>query len=220
MHPVVQTLHRLKGHLLTYLDYGIFLDINATITDTSVYAESRLDHVVVTNPDVRVCNEIRRLCTSRPIVHVLNIDVTKVEGMIQLQSFLSGKKLQMIFWRYYADVDDMSRLLTILNGILDEQRTIHVVLADKEICAQYRTTNQIGYFASNVVFSDKGYECSTVVPSITITDMIQALSTHFRYMHVERLSSTALTHHVNLTPYDRDLADVHSIICMVSKLAV
>ena len=218
MHPVFETIQKLKSHLLTFTTGGVFLDINATIADTGVYADSQLDHVVVTNPDKRVCDEIKRLCTSRPQVHVLNIDITTIMGMILLQSFLSGTKLQMIFWRYQKDVSDIERLLRILNGLLDEEKTIHVALTDKDICVQYQTTRQIGFNASNVVFSDRGYECSTSIPSLTIIEMLTHMSNYFRYAHVERLSTTARNHAINLTPCERDLSNVHSIICMVSRV--
>ena len=220
MNSVFGITHKLKSHLLTFLSEGILLDINGTISDTIVYADSQLDHVVVTNSDESVCKEIQRICTSRPRVHVLNIDVTTMCGMIQLQSFLSGTKIQMIFWRYHKDICNIKKFLRILNGLLDEERTIHVVLADKDVCVQYQTTRQIHLNASNVVFSDRGYESSTVIPSLTITEMITHMSEHFRYAHVESLLTTANNHGINLTPCDMDLASVHAVVCMVSKVFV
>lgn len=218
VNPVFTTITKLKAHLLTFVTGGIFLDINGTVSDIGIYADSTLDYVVVTNADPNVCKEIQRLCTSRPVVHVLNIDVTTIHGIIQLQIMLSRQKVQMVFWRFHKDVEDLDRAFRILNGLMEEQRTIHVVIPDRDLFFQYRKTKRIGTNATNIAFLDRGYECSTYPPQLTMTDLLIHMSKKFNYTHTERLSHTAAFHGINLLPCEKDLAHVHSVVCMTSKV--
>lgn len=221
MHPLFESVLRLKSHLLTFVSKGVFLDINGTLSDLEIYAGSEVDIVIVTHPDITVCKEMERLSTSRPKVFAIPIDLSTRRGIIDLHTYMCGADLKMVFWRYTSECTDINDVLTTLNGLMKEETTLHILFVDKNICNQYQKSRCLGVDASKFVLLDRGSELVCKIPQITVEDIIESLVfCDFRVNHMERLLSTSQTQGVNLTPSNQALANTHVIICSNTKVKI
>tara|TARA_A100001015_G_C15015860_1_gene725474 strand:- start:682 stop:1368 length:687 start_codon:yes stop_codon:yes gene_type:complete len=221
VHPLNECVQRLKAHILTFVPNGILLDINAELSDVMCYADTKLKMVVATNPSLRVCEQISEYAVSKPKIYVLNVDITTYDGIIKLYTFMAGGRVSMVFWRYskyFKSNSLFDYFCDILNGIMSDEATLHMLTVDKDMCEQYIKSKSIGFNASNNVFFDRGSELVVEQPTHTVYEILTHLTRLFHFSTQKCLHDVAMSHAIDLTPVNYHLAKCHTMVCVTRKV--